>query len=129
MPTAGAPLGLHHIVLFCADTERSRQFYETLGLAYLRGYQGMHWFAIGNAELMLHPAEGGAKAGLPVIHIATNDVAALFARLQAAGLQPCDHQQPGVALTGPVVRPWGDLEFELVDPDGQWLAFTQANPN
>ncbi len=118
--------GLHHLVLFCADTERSRRFYEAAGFPYLRGYEGMHWFAIGDAQLMLHPAGPEQKAGLPVIHIATPDVQALFTRQVAAGLQPTDHQQPGVTIAGPVRRPWGDLEFELVDPDGQWLAFTQA---
>lgn len=118
--------GLHHIVLFCADTEISRRFYESLGFAYLRGYEGMHWFALGEAELMLHPADPGQKTGLPVIHFATPDVDALFAQALAAGLQPFDHQNPGTPLTGPVLRPWGDLEFELVDPDGQWLAFTQS---
>ncbi|MCW5732926.1 MAG: VOC family protein [Enhydrobacter sp.] len=122
--------GLHHIVLFCADTERSRDFYKALGFAYLRGYERMHWFAsgsaAGDAELMLHPADPGQKAGLPVIHFATPDVDALFTQALAAGLQPLDHQNPGTPLTGPVLRPWGDREFELVDPDGQWLAFTQS---
>ncbi|MCW5875156.1 MAG: VOC family protein [Anaerolineales bacterium] len=117
---------LHHLVLFCADTERSRVFYEALGFTYLRGYEGMHWFALGDAELMLHPAEPGEKAGAPVIHFATPDVDALFARAVAAGLQPLDHQNPGDLMQAPVVRPWGDREFELADPDGQWLAFTEA---
>ncbi|MCW5876222.1 MAG: VOC family protein [Anaerolineales bacterium] len=118
--------GLHHLVLFCADTERSRQFYEALGFSYLRGYDGMHWFSLGDAELMLHPADPGQKSGLPAIHFATPDVDALFARARAAGLQPVDHQNPSAAMTEPVVRPWGDREFELLDPDGHVLAFTQV---
>jgi len=117
---------LHHLVLFCADTERSRAFYEMLGFTYLRGYDGMYWFALGDAELMLHPAQPGEKVGAPVIHFATPDVDALFARVVAAGLQPLDHQNLGEPMQAPVVRPWGDREFELADPDGQWLAFTQA---
>lgn len=117
----------HHLVLFCADTERSRRFYEeTLGFEYLRGYEGMHWFKVGDAELMLHPAEPSEKHGLPAIHFATPDVSALFARVVEAGLEPLDHQRPGALLTQPVTRPWGDVEFELLDPDGHELAFTQA---
>lgn len=116
----------HHLVLFCADTERSRRFYESLGFHYLRGYEGMHWFAVGDAELMLHPSEPGEKRGLPAVHLATPDVSALFARALAAGLEPLDHQNPGASLTEPVTRPWGDTEFELLDPDGHVLAFTQA---
>lgn len=118
--------GLHHLVLFCADTERSRRFYEALGFTYLRGYEGMHWFAVGDAELMLHPAEPGEKAGVPVIHFAAPDVDALFATAVAVGLQPFDHQNPGTPMQASVVRPWGDREFELADPDGHMLAFTQA---
>lgn len=118
--------GLHHLVLFCADTERSRQFYESLGFTYLRGYEGMHWFALGGAELMLHPAQPDKRSGAPAIHFATTDVDALFARAVAAGLQPLDHQNPGQPVEGPVVRPWGDREFELLDPDEHSLAFTQV---
>lgn len=43
-----------------------------------------------------------------------------------AGFEPIDHQQPGTILQGPVTRPWGDLEFELKDPDGHRWAFTQV---
>lgn len=118
--------GIHHLVLFCADTEHSRGFYDSLGFEYLRGYQGMHWFKVGTAELMLHPAEEGERRGVPVIHFATPDVKALFERAVAAGTEPFDHQQPGVRLIGPVTHPWGDVEFELLDPDGHVLAFTQA---
>ena len=116
----------HHLVLFCADTERSRNFYESLGFGYLRGYGGMHWFAVGEAELMLHPADPGAKQGVPVVHFATPDVDRLFARATAAGITPLDHQNPGARIDAPVLRPWGDREFEVVDPDGHLLAFTQA---
>lgn len=119
--------GIHHLVLFCSDTERSRSFYEALGFEHVRGYEGMHWFAVGDAELMLHPADGEAKVGVPVIHIATPDVDELFARAVAAGIEPLDHQAPGRPPAGPVLKPWGDREFEVVDPDGHVLAFTQVD--
>jgi hypothetical protein len=35
-----------HVVLFCADTERSRAWYEKIGFSYLRGYEGMRCAAI-----------------------------------------------------------------------------------
>lgn len=119
--------GYHHLVLFCGDTERSREWYAALGFEYLRGYEGMHWFAVGPAELMLHPAgPHDAPGGGPGIHFATDDVQALFARAVAAGMEPFDHQQPGMKLTAPVAMPWGDVQFELLDPDGHALAFIQA---
>src|SRR5690606_37369067 len=118
--------GLHHVVLFCRDTEMSRQWYERAGFEYLRGYEGMHWFALGDAEIMLHPGGTSGTPGRPVIHVAVADVRAAFDRLKAHGLNPLDHQAPDAVLTGPVVRPWGDEEFELQDPDGQWWAFTRS---
>jgi len=118
--------GFHHLVLYCSDTERSRGFYESLGFVHLRGYGGMHWFAVGDGEIMLHPEAPHEKRGAPVIHFATSDVDALFAKAVAAGLKPFDHQNTGGTMTAPVVRAWGDREFELGDPDGHILAFTQA---
>lgn len=49
--------GLNHIVLFCSDAEESRKWFEHAGFSYKRGYEGMHWFALGEAEIMLHPAQ------------------------------------------------------------------------
>ncbi|MBW7916092.1 MAG: VOC family protein [Trueperaceae bacterium] len=118
--------GLHHIVLFCGDTAMSKRWYEQVGFAYKRGYEGMHWFALGDSEIMLHPGGEGRSESAPTIHVAVTTLDELFARVKQAGLQPLDHQQPGVSLDAPVVRPWGDREFELQDPDGQWWAFTEA---
>jgi len=119
--------GLHHIVLFCSDTAKSKDWYEQVGFAYKRGYEGMHWFALGHSEIMLHPGGGKQDEGAPTIHVATTALDELFARVKQAGLQPLDHQQPEVSLDAPVVRPWGYREFELQDPDGQWWAFTEAS--
>lgn len=117
--------GLHHVVLFCRDTEASRGWYERAGFTYLRGYEGMHWFALGDAEVMLHPGGQGTSPGAPVLHAAVSDVRAAFDHVREQGLSPVDHQASGEPLAGPVTRPWGDEEFELQDPDGQWWAFTQ----
>ena len=115
------------MVLFCRDTEEARRWYETLGFDYLRGYHGMHWFRLGDGEIMLHPAESGSGGpGTAALHAAVSDVDALFERVVVAGLLPVDHQGDGSPLTGPVTRPWGDREFELPDPDGHNWAFTQA---
>ncbi len=117
--------GLHHVVLFCSDTEASRSWYERAGFDYLRGYDGMHWFKLGDSEIMLHPGGEGTPPGAPVLHAAVSDARAAFERALEHGLTPVDHQAPGKRLDGPVVRPWGDVEFELQDPDGQWWAFTE----
>lgn len=171
--------GMHRIVLFCRDPETSKQWYERVGFRYLYGHGGMHWFAWGDGEIMLHPArdleetaelpagpgEGSAGTGTgpadergdavgiggdesgasgaeigatsaaprsadantPSFHAAVEDVDALFARVRAAGLTPRDFASPD-PLTEPVVRPWGEREFELADPDGHRWAFTETAP-
>jgi catechol 2,3-dioxygenase-like lactoylglutathione lyase family enzyme len=117
--------GLQHAVLFCRDTDASRARYERAGFTYRRGYEGMHWLEMGDAEVMLRPGGEGEVRGRPVLHAAVSDAAAALARARANGLRPLDHQDPGRELTEPVRRPWGDVEFELQDPDGQWWAFTE----
>lgn len=119
--------GVHHIVLFCVDTEASRQWYEKAGFNYSHGYDGMHWFELGSTKLMLHPGGKGASESAPKLHAAVADVDALLGRVLDAGLQPFDHQAPGEPLTAPVERPWGDREFELTDPDGHDWGFTAAD--
>ena len=118
--------GFHHIVLFCKNTETSKEWFERVGFVHKRGYQGMHWFALGGGEVMLHPGGAGALANAPSVHVAVTDLDELFAQVKAAGLQPFDHQNPNSALTEPIVRPWGNREFELKDPDGHLWAFTDV---
>lgn len=116
--------GLDQIVLFCLDTEKSKEWYEKAGFEYSHGFEGMHWFHFGNALIMLHPAESVVPADTE-IHAAVEDVAQHFDYVKANGLIPVDHQDGGAPLTEPVTRPWGDVEFELDDVDGHRLAFTQ----
>ena len=117
--------GFHHVVLFCNDTSTSKGWYEQVGFFYKRGYEGMHWFALGDGEIMLHPGAEERNEGGPTIHVAVEALDDLFASVKQAGLRPLDHQQPEVVLDAPVLRPWGDREFEMQDPDGQWWAFTE----
>lgn len=118
--------GFHHIVLFCTDTEASRGWYEQVGFVYKRGYRGMHWFELGDGEIMLHPGGGSAGVNAATVHVAVTALDELFERVRNAGLEPFDHQDPGARLEEPVVRPWGDREFELKDPDGRVWAFNEA---
>jgi uncharacterized glyoxalase superfamily protein PhnB len=119
--------GLHHLVLFCRDTEVAKRWYEQAGFEHVRGYHGMHWFKLGDAEIMLHPADvSSAGAKSPAFHASVSDVDAHFRYVVAQGLSPYDHQGDGSPLTGPVTRPWGDREFELTDPDGHDWAFTET---
>lgn len=122
------PLGLHHLVLFCRDTDRAREWYERAGFIYSHGYGGMHWFQLGDAQIMLHPSEvASAGAKSPTFHAAVADVDAHFRLVVANGLTPVDHLGDGSPLSAPVTRPWGAREFELTDPDGHDWAFTERS--
>ncbi|WP_163099201.1 VOC family protein [Peribacillus alkalitolerans] len=116
--------GIHHIVLFCKDTNLSKNWYEKVGFEFVRGYEGMFWFQLGGIEIMLHPSDV-SNPGLTNLHVAVHNVSQVFQHVIDQGLEPVDHQQPGEKITGPVTRPWGDIEFELADPDGHLWAFTE----
>jgi catechol 2,3-dioxygenase-like lactoylglutathione lyase family enzyme len=120
--------GLHYVVLFCRSTEVSREWYAKLGFEYLRGFDGMHWFRLGEGELMLHPTDGEPQPQGTILHAAVSDVDTYFRYVVSLGYTPVDHQRDGAkALSEPVTRPWGDREFELTDPDGQRWAFTERH--
>lgn len=121
--------GPHRLVLFCKDTAQSKQWYEQVGFTYKHGHDGMHWFAFGSGEIMLHPADtekDGDAAQLPSFHASVADLDTFFAHVKSKGLKPFDHQAPGVVLEKPVERPWGEREFELTDPDGHRWAFNEV---
>ena len=121
-------VGFRTAVLFCQDSEGARHWYEQAGFKYVRGYEGMQWFALGSAELMLHPSLEGPAGSVPELHAGVDDVHAMFRHAQGQGLSPHDQQQPGVVIDGPVTRSWGAVEYELEDPDGHRWAFTQVEP-
>ena len=83
--------GVHRIVLFCSDTEKSREWYQRAGFDYQRGYDGMYWFAVGDAELMLHPGNPGVDGNRPTIHVTVAGLDQTFERIRATGLEPGDH--------------------------------------
>lgn len=118
--------GLRTVVLYCADTEVSRRWYERVGFAYDKGYEGMHWFRLGDARVMLHPAEPGEVVRPPELAVTVDDVDQQFRVVQEAGLEPFDHGAPGARLAAPVNRPWGERDFSLQDPDGYRWSFVQG---
>jgi catechol 2,3-dioxygenase-like lactoylglutathione lyase family enzyme len=115
---------LHYLVLFCVDTEKSKEWYEKVGFQYSHGYEGMHWFHLGSGLIMLHPTDE-VKRSNTVVHTTVEDVHAQFNHVIESGLTPIDHQNDNLAITEPVTRPWGDIEFELEDLDGHRWAFTE----
>ena len=51
------------------------------------------------------------------LYVEAEDLDALYARLAEAGVEVVDPLAD---------RPWGQAEFTVADPDGQWLTFWRA---
>lgn len=107
-------------VLPSADFERTRRFYAMLGFCTLNIYpdylllerdgQEIHFFLEAG-----DPAHGhGHSHFASYIRVARLDE--LFTSIQNAGL----------AVEPPSVRPWGQKEMEIIDPDGSLLRFGEA---
>lgn len=114
---------LNHILLPCADVERSLAFYQGLGLTpivldhladgTLRTARLI--FPDGDATLSLERGLPGAP-GI-VVYFECDDLDSRIAALAAAGT---------VFTTGPEMKPWLWREATLVDPGGHRLCLFQA---
>lgn len=112
------------------DIARALSFYEgTLGFDVLRGGpdDGNVSLGRGAARLMLEtpgsfyaPAYNEAiraRTGTPsamALYMEADDLADLYGRLAAAGLPIVDPLAD---------RDWGQAEFTVADPEGNWLTF------
>jgi catechol 2,3-dioxygenase-like lactoylglutathione lyase family enzyme len=74
-------------------------------------------------SLCLSSHAGDGAFGQAII-VMTDDIDALFRRLQARGLSTQGNQDSPVHQ-GPVDQSWGTREFYVRDPDGNTLRFTQ----
>jgi catechol 2,3-dioxygenase-like lactoylglutathione lyase family enzyme len=116
---------IEQIVLYCTDTQRSRDWYGQVGFPYAHGHADLHWFRLGPMRIMLHPSEDGPRGAVPQLYLTTDDVDGLLRELVAKGFEPVHHQAEGV-LSEPVTTPWNTREFELYDPDGHRWGFVQG---
>jgi catechol 2,3-dioxygenase-like lactoylglutathione lyase family enzyme len=107
----GTPgIGLEYVVLRCADLERSRAFYEALGLdpvAEQHGGGARHYAcAVGRIVLELYPSSGKPTSGLR-LGLGVENVGAVVDAMRRAG---ADLVRADV--TGP------SPQAVLRDPDG-----------
>lgn len=104
---------LEGLTLHVADLERSLEFYNKVpGARVLDHRPGVFaMLQIGKARLGLL-----ARAQNLGFHleIETEDLEAMYAQLQAAGIEP---------KTSPTKKPWGEVDFTVADPDGNLVEF------
>ena len=123
-----------HFILYVAEQDRSRRFYETvLGLAPRLDVPGMTEFELpGEAILGLMPEAGirallgdvlpdpRGAAGVPraELYLVVEDPAEAFARAVEAGAVPLGPLAP---------RNWGHDAAYVLDPDGHVVAFARES--
>ncbi|WP_088043477.1 VOC family protein [Bacillus sp. EAC] len=117
--------GILDIVLFCADTNLSKEWYEKVGFEFLRGHDHMYWYKVGHGELMLHPSDEKNSNADAVFQFVVDDISSLFKKIIDKELTPLDFSDGIQVLEEPTLRPWGYKEFCLRDPDGYIWAFVE----
>jgi catechol 2,3-dioxygenase-like lactoylglutathione lyase family enzyme len=115
---------LHQIIVFCRDQNASRAWYELAGFEFMRFEDGSYRFELGRGEIVLEPGTRQAREA-QTIRVMVRDVLEHFHTVRSRRLEPFHHDEPD-PLEAPSIRPWGDVEFELRDPDGYIWAFVQA---
>ena len=109
-------VSLQGLTLHVADLERSLAFYTKLPGAKIEVHQpgviAILRFGQGRIGLLLR------KSGQFHVELETDDLDGLYDSLRQAGIEP---KGP------PVSRPWGDRDFEVIDPDGFVLEFESSS--
>ncbi|OAI41478.1 hypothetical protein AYO38_03575 [bacterium SCGC AG-212-C10] len=116
------------------DVARSVQFYiGTLGFELQRGpdISDNNSLKFGDAQIMIEASasfysdaynsairERLGGRGANAFYIEASDLAAMYASVLAKGANVIDPL---------AVRDWGQSEFTVEDPDGNWLTFWQAS--
>jgi catechol 2,3-dioxygenase-like lactoylglutathione lyase family enzyme len=110
---------LNLMVLRCTDIERSRQFYERLGMRFVqhaRGKGPQHYACEDEHGVFeLYPATHELNGDMTGLGFDSAGVDALRAELLAAGFEPGPIQQ----------QPWGRV-FVVRDPDGRRVEMKQV---
>jgi catechol 2,3-dioxygenase-like lactoylglutathione lyase family enzyme len=109
-------ISLVGLTLHVADVDRSLDFYrrlpDTSVLFHMPGQFAL--LKIGGGRLgLLHDQKRPFHVEIDCL-----DLDATYARVQEAGLQ---------AEAPPTVRPWGERDFLVTDPDGNLVEFGQAH--
>lgn len=107
---------LAYVVLRCADLERSRQFYEALGLylsAEQHGKGSKHYSSdLGGVVLELYPLAGRATSGLR-LGLVVSDLDRVIESLRSWGAEVATTASPVTAT--------------VADPDGHQIALEQEH--
>jgi len=116
--------GLRTVVVHVADVSRAAAFYErALGLPRVYEHRGRIAVQLGEARLLLHPAEldstdiATARHGRTELYLGVPDVDAALGELRDKGVP---------VLQEATDEPWGERDAAVLDPDGYPVYLTQS---
>ena len=116
--------GLRTVVIHVADVSRAAAFYErALGLPRVYEHRGRIAVQLGEARLLLHPAEldstdiATARHGRTELYLGVPDVDAALDHLRDKGVP---------VLQEATDEPWGERDAAILDPDGYPVYLTQS---
>jgi lactoylglutathione lyase len=111
--------GLSYIVFRCADLERSRQFYETLGLQLTLEQHGnglKHYSCdLGGVTLELYPLAARSTSGLR-LGLVVSDLGRVMTSLRSKAMAVTMRSSEGTASA------------TVTDPDGHQIELEQERP-
>lgn len=102
--SSSVEIELEYLVLRCRDLERTRLFYEALGLRFTAERHGggsEHWACeVGGVVLELYPAKGGERAEPARLGLRVEELESACDRLRAAGFS-APQREHGAVLRDP----------------------------
>ncbi len=122
---------INHVAVVVTDVERSRKFYEALGMAKIPRPETKvpgEWLGIGNNQLHLvgeRAPEGRIDPRRPHMALDVEDIEAAKAALTRMGIKFVEPaQQNVIPMTEDVLRLTGK-QIWLEDPDGNMIELRQ----
>jgi catechol 2,3-dioxygenase-like lactoylglutathione lyase family enzyme len=116
-------LAVEGVALHVQNVERSIEFYTKLPgarlLVHIEGTFALIQIGRGRINLVEYGTDLAFKEQRFHIEVETPDVNATYRDVCEVGLKP---------LYPPTLKPWGETDFRVADPDGYWLEFSEPNP-
>jgi uncharacterized glyoxalase superfamily protein PhnB len=107
------------------DYAVSKRFYQDMGFAMASDGGGVAFFHHGDSSFLLQDLYVQTHAENFMMHLLVEDVHAWWSDMQARGLA----QKYGTRISEPELRPWGMIDFTLVDPSGVLWRIAQNVPS
>ena len=118
------PNRIHSLFLLVSNLANSSWFYQSvLGISPAHEDGNIAIFPIGNSEIMLHSDANGIKESIPgsrnsgfTFHLEVHGIQQFWNELKSRGIDLKEI---------PTRKPYGVIEFGVIDPDGYQIEFVE----